>query len=203
MNTPKSPEDLRSLAYTGVLQLPGAVEGAVTGGVTEGEDELSALPPRAADQVMNMAGRRLAFQLLYELDQTRAPDADAPKVVRDTLKGVRDLGDRAAEVIAELVVGAWSGRSTADAEFRELAPEWPTHRQAAVDRALLRLAHFEITSGRTPGKIVVNEIVELAKHFSTEKAPAFVNALLDRVMKRVAAAGAPTDTAEPSAPEAP
>jgi Transcription termination factor len=27
--------------------------------------------------------------------------------------------------------------------------------------------------------------VELAKHFSTEKAPAFINALLDKVMKRI------------------
>jgi Transcription termination factor len=54
-----------------------------------------------------------------------------------------------------------------------------------VDRALLRLAHYEMTSGRTPPRVVVNETVELAKHFSTEKAPAFINALLDKVMKRI------------------
>jgi N utilization substance protein B len=46
-----------------------------------------------------------------------------------------------------------------------------------------------MTSGRTPARVVVNETVELAKHFSTEKAPAFVNALLDKVMKRLAGAG--------------
>ncbi|HYE61502.1 MAG TPA: transcription antitermination factor NusB [Phycisphaerales bacterium] len=185
MSTPKSPEELRTLAYTGVFQLSGAVEGAVSGGVTGGEDELSQLPRRAADQVMNMAARRLAFQLLYELDQKRPGDADAAMVVRDALKGVRDLGPVAAEVVSELVLGAWSARSAADAEYRELAPEWPTHRQAAVDRALLRLAHFEMSSGRNPAKVVVNETVELAKHFSTEKAPGFINALLDKVMKRV------------------
>jgi transcription termination factor NusB len=60
-----------------------------------------------------------------------------------------------------------------------------------------------MTSGRTPGKVVVNEIVELAKHFSTEKAPAFVNALLDKVMKRVSAIAAPAATSEPSTPDAP
>ena len=194
--TAKSPEELRTLAYTGVLQLPGAVEGAVSGGVTGGEDELAALPRRAADQVMNMAGRRLAFQLLYEIDQTRPSDGDAAVIVRDALKGVRDLGEGAAGVILDLVMGAWTRRAAADAEYRELAPEWPTHRQAAVDRALLRLAHIEMTSGRTPAKVVVNETVELAKHFSTEKAPGFINALLDKVMKRVGAASGSVPAAD-------
>lgn len=205
-STPKSAEELRALAYTGVFQLSGAVEGAVSGGVTGGEDELSQLPRRAADQVMNMAARRLAFQLLYELDQKRPTDADAAIVVRNALKGVRDLGPAAAGVVSELVLGAWSAKSAADAEYRELAPEWPTHRQAAVDRALLRLAHFEMSSGRNPGKVVVNETVELAKHFSTEKAPAFINALLDKVMKRVetrAATPAATSTPTEPSPEGP
>jgi N utilization substance protein B len=54
-----------------------------------------------------------------------------------------------------------------------------------VDRAILRLAHFEMTSGKTAPKIVVNEAVELAKRYSTERSPSFINALLDKVLKEV------------------
>ena len=119
------------------------------------------------------------------MSQSRPADADAEAEVRERLKDVADLGPVGAEDVTMFVVGAYKSRAAADAEFRELAPEWPTHRQAAVDRALLRLAHYEMTSGRTPPRVVVNETVELAKHFSTEKAPAFINALLDKVMKRI------------------
>ncbi len=75
----------------------------------------------------------------------------------------------------------------ADAEFSRLAPAWPSHRLAAVDRAILRLAHFEMSSGRTPPKVAVNEAVELAKEFGTDRSPAFVNGLLDKVLRRVLA----------------
>jgi N utilization substance protein B len=180
--TPGSQDSVRELAFTGIYLLAGNVE---AGGV-DGEEELAKLAPEQRDRAINMAARRLAFQLLYELDQTRPGDGGAATVVREALKGVADLGPAGAEDIAGFVEGAYAQRGTADAEFAALAPEWPTHRQAAVDRALLRLAHYEITSGRTPARVVVNETVELAKHFSTEKAPAFVNALLDKVMKRVA-----------------
>ena len=87
----------------------------------------------------------------------------------------------------ELAQDAFSGRGAADNEFEALAPDWPPRRQAAIDRSILRLAHFEMTSGKTPPKVAVNEAVELAKAFSTEKSPAFINGLLGKVLKRVLA----------------
>ena len=68
-----------------------------------------------------------------------------------------------------LASGAYEDRAKADGVMLELAPTWPASRQAAVDRAILRLAHFEMTRGKTPPKVAVNEAVELAKTFSTEK----------------------------------
>ena len=55
----------------------------------------------------------------------------------------------------------------------------------------MRLAHFEMTSGRTPPKVAVNEAVELAKSFSTERSPAFINGLLGKVLKRVLGSAEP------------
>ncbi|MBZ0172227.1 MAG: transcription antitermination protein NusB, partial [Phycisphaerales bacterium] len=82
----------------------------------------------------------------------------------------------------------------ADAEFEALAPDWPPRRQAAIDRAILRLGHFEMVSGRTPPKVVVNESVELAKAFSTDRSPAFINGLLGKVLKRVLGSAEPAPT---------
>jgi len=65
-----------------------------------------------------------------------------------------------------------------------LSPDWPTHRQPVVDRNILRLAYFEIVSGAAPPKVAINEAVELAREFSTEKSPAFVNGVLDKIMKQ-------------------
>lgn len=126
--------------------------------------------------------RRLAFQCLYQLD-ARGGDADA---VRASLGGVEGLTHRECERAMETAVNAWDARAAADAEFTALAPAWPVHRQASVDRAILRLAHHELVTKAVDPVVIVNEAVELAKEFSTEKAPGFVNALLDRVMRRLA-----------------
>lgn len=127
--------------------------------------------------------RRLAFQLLFQLDAGATDEA----ILSTTAPELESLPVKEREKAAELARAAFECRAESDREMQELAPQWPAHRQAAVDRAILRLAHFEIASGRTPPKVAVNEAVELAKEFSTERSPAFVNALLDKVLKRVQA----------------
>jgi len=80
---------------------------------------------------------------------------------------------------------AWENREQADAWVERLAPQWPPRRQPGVDRAILRLAVWELTSGETPPKVVIDEAIELAKSFSTEQSPAFVNGVLDAVLKEI------------------
>lgn len=93
----------------------------------------------------------------------------APEQTRVQLRGI------------EMAEGAWEYRPHADAKAEQLAPQWPTRRQPAVDRNLLRLAMWELHHADTPPKVVVDEAIELAKAFSTEQSPAFVNAILDAV----------------------
>lgn len=135
--------------------------------------------------------RRLAFQALYQLDARRD---ESPEAV---LESVMDEGEEGGESPLTpgerkkaflLASSAFAARDVADKFMQETAPEWPTHRQAAVDRAILRLAYFEMNSSETPAKVAVNEAVELAKEFSTDKSPAFVNGLLDKALKRLGAA---------------
>jgi transcription antitermination protein NusB len=140
---------------------------------------MRAMTSEQRERVHHVASRRLAFQLLYQLDASGEHDAGA--MLDRELKEVANMDDAAKEKVKALVLGAHETRRDADAKFAKLAPEWPTHRLAGVDRAILRLAHYEIANNVNPARIVINEAVELARAFSTEKSPAFVNALLDKV----------------------
>jgi N utilization substance protein B len=122
--------------------------------------------------------RRCAIQALYQfdvanaaLDEVRGSLMDSPGDEVDHKQGF------------ELAKLAWLLREHADAAVAALSPDWPTHRQPVVDRSILRLAYYEMTSGRTPPKVAINEAVELAKEFSTEKSPMFINGVLDKIFR--------------------
>ncbi|MBX3359517.1 MAG: transcription antitermination factor NusB [Phycisphaeraceae bacterium] len=147
--------------------------------------------------------RRLAFQALFQLD-ARCPGrgaaaSDAERhAVRESLDDSEGFTPAERDTAMSVAVRAFADREAADAATLELAPTWPAHRQAAVDRALLRLAHYEMTRTESPPKVVVNDTVEIAKAFSTDKSPAFINALLDRILKRVLGLpAAPVDVPAP------
>jgi N utilization substance protein B len=74
-------------------------------------------------------------------------------------------------------------RDASDQWVERLAPQWPPRRQPPVDRSILRLGVWEMTNTETPPKVVIDEAIELAKQFSTEQSPAFVNAVLDAAHK--------------------
>ncbi|MBN8645967.1 MAG: transcription antitermination factor NusB [Planctomycetes bacterium] len=143
--------------------------------------------------------RRMAFSALYQLDAHDRPDEAQVRASLDEVRQGHDsaIDEKDREKAMALARAAFETRGEADREVMELSPGWPAHRQPAVDRAIIRLAWYELTSGRTSPKIAVNEAVELAKEFSTEKSPAFVNGVLDKVLKRVlASVAAPEPPAE-------
>jgi N utilization substance protein B len=123
--------------------------------------------------------RELAMQVLFLWDTQGQEDGDsAQQVMRDS------RADAAAQALAmEMARGAWEGRTLADQWMERLAPQWPPRRQPAVDRNVLRLAIWELTNTSTPPKVIIDEAIELAKAFSTEQSAAFVNGVLDAVLK--------------------
>ena len=68
--------------------------------------------------------------------------------------------------------------------LQETAANWSLKRMAATDRNVLRLAAYEILLSDTPGRVVINEAVELAKRFGSAQSAQFVNGILDKVMHR-------------------
>ena len=124
--------------------------------------------------------RELAMQVLFVWDAHGSNDTE---MALHALAGDADADDdtrRAGLAIAE---GAWGQREASDQWVERLAPQWPPRRQPPVDRNILRLAVWELTNTTTPPKVVIDEAIELAKQFSTEQSPAFVNGVLDAVAR--------------------
>ena len=134
--------------------------------------------------------RRLAFVALFQLDaRGELTDEELVAAVANSEDPSIDANRIAKGVQSEafeLARAAYADRKRCDDVMKNVSPEWPAYRQAAVDRALLRLAHFEIYSGRASAALAIDSAVELAKEFSTEKSPGFINALLDAAGKRIA-----------------
>jgi len=129
--------------------------------------------------------RRCALQALYQFDAGRA---DTPDVVRTSLN--ESTGEEAAHDQGfDLAVHAWEHRAEADRAVAAVAPDWPTYRQPAIDRSILRLAYYEMVHGGTPPKVAINEAVELAREFSTEKSHLFVNGVLDKLYREMKGEG--------------
>lgn len=120
--------------------------------------------------------REQAVMLLYEGEQR---DVDP----------VRLLDDRsllAAEAVGAMLSGVGGSRAAIDVRIAESAKGWPLDRMPALDRAILRLAIWELTDRPdVPTAVVIDEAVELAKRFSTDDSGRFVNGVLATIARAV------------------
>jgi N utilization substance protein B len=84
------------------------------------------------------------------------------------------------EEVAQIV----SQMNTIDAQIQKYAPKYPLDQVAKADLAILRVAVYELTIKKTePTKVIINEAVELAKEMGSERAFAFVNAVLGAIVQ--------------------
>lgn len=135
--------------------------------------------------------RRLAMQVLFVWDVARRPDDTAAETVTADATFEVDPNDRAAmreahEARRRAVAAAkhvWTQWDYVNQTLTRLAPQWPPKRMPGVDRAILRLATWELLNTPTPPKVVIDEAIELARAFSTADSPRFVNGVLDTILK--------------------
>ena len=127
--------------------------------------------------------RTIALQILFELDATdHAPDVVVARWLED-----EQLPPGGERFLRRLVFGVWEHIPYIDRIIEEAAPSWPVSQMPGVDKAVLRIALFEILIDdveKTPVKAVINEAVELAKHFGSDNSSRFVNGVLGTVVTR-------------------
>jgi len=125
--------------------------------------------------------RELAIQGLYQLD-VQGPD------LLGRLGAFFEEGDE-DDVVRKLAMdwttGTWENVDLCDEAIKEAAIKWQFTRLATVDRSILRLSVYQLKfCPDIPPKVVINEAIELAKKYSTEKSSGFVNGVLDAVLKK-------------------
>jgi transcription antitermination protein NusB len=71
-----------------------------------------------------------------------------------------------------------------DARIQTAAPEFPIDKINKIDLAILRLAVYELLiEKKEPANVIIDEAIELAKEFSGESSPAFINGALGNIIK--------------------
>ena len=122
--------------------------------------------------------RKRAVDVLYESD-LRGTDPVATLAERLAL-----ADPPVPDYAVELVEGVSGNRERIDDVLAGHAEGWTVDRMPPVDRAVLRLALFELLFREdVPDAVAVDEAVELAKSLSTEESPRFVNGILGRVLR--------------------
>jgi transcription antitermination protein NusB len=82
--------------------------------------------------------------------------------------------------------GVWEHIGECDELISEAAVKWELSRLSQVDRCILRLGTYQLKfCPDMPGKVVINEAIELAKKFSSETSSGFVNGVLDAILRKV------------------
>ena len=119
------------------------------------------------------------MQMLFQWDMSRQDPTKLEAKFWRTAKAA----DTTRAFANKLFEGAAKYADELDALIVQHAQNWRLERMAIIDRAVLRLAIYELRSKETPSKVVLNEAVDLAKKFSSEDAGAFVNGILDAVNK--------------------
>ena len=88
------------------------------------------------------------------------------------------------ELAADWTKGTWQNIKQCDDLIADSTIKWEFTRLSPVDRSILRLAVYQLRfCPDIPPKVVINEAIELAKKFSTDKSAGFVNGVLDAVLK--------------------
>jgi N utilization substance protein B len=121
--------------------------------------------------------REKAIQCLFQIDM-------ADVKLEDAFALVMEDSDEDATYMRWLVEQTLAHLPEIDAEIKKYLRGWQLDRIANVDRAILRLAFFEMMFEKeTPDKVVVNEAIEIAKLFSDEQSHRYINGVLSSFLQ--------------------
>jgi N utilization substance protein B len=127
--------------------------------------------------------RKRALDALFAADVT---GANPLTLLEDTRSEVGDRQNQEAifDYAEMLVTGYLQNSDSIDTQLRMLADNWSLERMPNVDRAILRLASWEILyNDEVPSEVAIAEAVALAGEYSTEDSSKFVNGVLARLSK--------------------
>lgn len=125
--------------------------------------------------------RELSFKLLYQIEIQKEINKEDIEMF---FENNQIKSDEAKDYIFDIVHGI--SENAGDIVSRisnNLKEDWDIDRVSKINLALLKLGIYEIVYKKLPFKIVINEVVELAKKYGEETSPSFINGILASVVK--------------------
>jgi len=141
-------------------------------------------PTKHQKDLSRGSARELVFQAMYASDSGGSSS-------NDTL--TRFFSDRGfvgenTKFARRLIEGVSKNQSAIDLKIVQFASAFPLDAMSPVDRAILRLAVYELLfdtleSDTTPASVAINEAVKIAKKFGSESSGRFINGVLGGIVR--------------------
>lgn len=126
--------------------------------------------------------REQALQVLYAGEINLLPAAENLQACLASFAS----SPGAEEFTRRLVLGVEAHRAALDDYLKRLVDNWGLERITLVDRAILRLAAYEMLhEDDIPPAVSINEAIDIAKRFSTAQSGRFINGVLDRIRDEI------------------
>ena len=130
--------------------------------------------------------RQLAFELLYSLEIQKISKPEEEEQIALFLKE-QEVNEE--EQVKNYIINTVKGIEENKTEIlnyisKNLKEKWDISRISKINLTLLKLAIYEIIYSKVPYKVVVNEVVELAKKYGDENSPSFINGILANIIKQ-------------------
>ena len=127
--------------------------------------------------------REYALQMLFQWDITHD---SIEQIVGTFFQNQPEESAAIVDFARNLVTGTIEHVEEIDRLIQRHAEHWRLDRMAVVDRNLLRLATQEfLHDSGTPKTVIINEAIEIARRFSTQESPQFINGILDSIKKEL------------------
>lgn len=125
--------------------------------------------------------RELALQMLFQYDMS----ANAPDQIIETFDDLQKSKPNTREFATKIFRGTIDHMPRIDEMIQDQAENWRLSRMAAVDRNIIRMSVYEfLHEQETPKLVIIDEAIEIAKRYGTDKSPQFINGILDGILKR-------------------
>lgn len=123
--------------------------------------------------------REFALQMLYQFDVSN----EFEHLINEFWSN-KDVPPDVKEFADNVVEGVVKNMESIDEMITRSAENWSFDRMALVDRNIMRIAAYEILFIKDiPVKVTINEAIEIAKRFGGEESCAFINGILDRIIR--------------------
>ncbi|HET7711985.1 MAG TPA: transcription antitermination factor NusB [Thermoanaerobaculia bacterium] len=125
--------------------------------------------------------RELALQMLFQHDISGNP----PDMITSTFEDLQKSKPNTREFATKIFRGTIDHLAKIDDMIQQQAENWRISRMAVVDRNIIRMSVYEfLHENDTPKLVIIDEAIEIAKKFGTQKSSQFINGILDGILKK-------------------